>query len=293
MSRLRGRCDLEYRIVRSDGTVRRVRDRAHLSRDTAGRPLRLDGFVIDITAEREAEARLHRVTNLYAALSECNQAIVRVADRTELLREICRVAVEYGGLRMAWIGDLRDGRVVPAASFGARLDYIEGVHISLDPGSAAGRGPTARAAREGRHVVCDDIESDPAMLPWREQALGCGFRASAAFPLRCSGELVGVLNLYAPVARFFDAELVDLLDKMAADISFALDRFARRDGARDGRAALPHTGGTGCRCHFRYRRGWAHCRCQRLRLRLPRLYPRSTDRDEHHRPRPGGRAPGR
>ncbi len=221
-----GVVDLEYRIVRSDGTVRRVRDRAHLSRDTAGRPLRLDGFVIDITAEREAEARLHRVTNLYAALSECNQAIVRVADRTELLREICRVAVEYGGLRMAWIGDLREGRVVPAASFGARLDYIEGVDISLDPGSAAGRGPTARAAREGRHVVCDDIESDPAMLPWRERALGCGFRASAAFPLRCSAELAGVLNLYAPVARFFDAELVDLLDKMAADISFALDRFA-------------------------------------------------------------------
>ena len=37
--------------------------------------------------------------------------------------------------------------------------------------------------------------------------------------------MIGALNLYAPTARFFDAELVNLLDEMARDISFALDRF--------------------------------------------------------------------
>lgn len=194
-------------------------------RDASGAPLRLLGTHTDIDIEKHAQMRVRRLTNLYAALSQCNQAIVRIQDRAQLMHEICRVAVDFGDLRMAWIGEVRAGQIVPVASFGARLDYIEGVGISLDASTPAGRGPTAQALREDRRVICDDIESDPKMAPWRERALDCGFRASAAFPLHCGGVVIGVLSLYAPMARFFDDELVNLLDEMARDISFALDRF--------------------------------------------------------------------
>lgn len=196
-----------------------------MARDAAGEPLRMLGTHTDIDAYKQAQARIRRLTNMYAALSQCNQAIVRIQDRTQLLHEICRVAVDFGDLRMAWIGEVGEGRLVPVASFGARLDYIKGVNISLDASTPTVQGPTAQALHDDRNVICDDIESDPKMAPWRERALDCGFRASAALPLHCGGAVVGALNLYAPVARFFDAELVDLLDEMAQDISFALDRF--------------------------------------------------------------------
>ncbi len=196
-----------------------------MERDGSGIPLRMLGTHTDIDVEKQAQTRARRLANLYAALSQCNQAIARIGDRDELLREICRVAVDFGGLRMAWIGELRDGHVLPVASFGARTDYATSARISADPGDAAGRGPTALALRERRHVVCDDIEGDPAMAPWRERALECGFRASAACPLLSGSKPWGTLNLYAPEARFFDTELVSLLDEMATDISFALDRF--------------------------------------------------------------------
>jgi hypothetical protein len=37
-------------------------------------------------------------------ISECNQALVRAASEGDLLQAICRLTVEYGGYRMAWVG---------------------------------------------------------------------------------------------------------------------------------------------------------------------------------------------
>ncbi len=222
----RGVVDLEYRIQRADGAVRRVRDRAHLTRDAAGQPLRLDGVVMDITAERAAQAQLRRLTNLYAALSECNQAIVRIDDPQQLYREVCRIAVDFGALRMAWIGRVEDGRLFPVASHGARTDYVDGAVLALDAMRAGEGKPSAEVIRTGQHVICNDIEHDAGTEAWREPALACGFRAAAAFPIRAGGRLAGMLGLYAPEPGFFDPELVRLLDEMATDVSFALDRFA-------------------------------------------------------------------
>lgn len=48
-------CDLMYRIVRPDGSVRWIRDRAFPIRDGRGRIVRLCGVAEDVTARREAE----------------------------------------------------------------------------------------------------------------------------------------------------------------------------------------------------------------------------------------------
>jgi PAS domain S-box-containing protein len=221
----KGAVDMEYRIVRSDGAMRRVRDRAHLSRDAAGRPLRLDGVVMDITAEREAQARLRRLTNLYAALSECNQAIVRIDDPEQLYRDVCRIAVDFGGLRMAWMGRVEDGHLRAVASFGARIDYAAGADIALDAAQPAQAKPAAAAVLTADHVVCNDIEHAAETQAWRAAALECGFRSAAAFPIRQGGQIWGCLALHAAEPGFFDEQLLKLLDEMAGDVSFALDRF--------------------------------------------------------------------
>ena len=62
------------------------------------------GIFRDITERKEAEDRITHLNRVYAVLSGINTLIVRVRDRDELFREACRIAVEEGGFRMAWIG---------------------------------------------------------------------------------------------------------------------------------------------------------------------------------------------
>lgn len=57
--------------------------------------------VRDITRHKTAEATVQRLTKLYAALSQCNQSIVRCSNIDELFPIICHDAVQFGGMKMA------------------------------------------------------------------------------------------------------------------------------------------------------------------------------------------------
>jgi len=175
----------------------------------------------------ENNAKLQRMTKLYNALSQCNQAIVRCADEAELFPEICRDAVNFGGMRMAWIGllDAASGKVMPVASFGTGVAYIDGIDISIRADEPSGRGPTGTALREDHPVWCQDFQHDEMTSPWHQRGAAYGWAASAALPLHRKGKVVGVLTLYADTAGAFDEPAQNLLTEMAMDISYALDHF--------------------------------------------------------------------
>ncbi|HCJ50357.1 MAG TPA: bifunctional diguanylate cyclase/phosphodiesterase, partial [Gallionella sp.] len=174
-----------------------------------------------------AHAKLQRITQLYAALSQCNQAIVRSRDEAELFAIICRDAVNFGGMKMAWIGLLEESGqwVKQVASFGAGIAYLEGLEISLDAESPKGLGPTATAMREDHPFWCQDFQHDPATAAWHERGARFGWAASAALPLHRKGHVIGAFSLYTDVAHAFDEEAQHLLVEMAMDIDFALDHF--------------------------------------------------------------------
>jgi PAS domain S-box-containing protein len=58
--RQEGESCAEYRVVRPDGTIRWVLDHGRLVRDEAGRPVRVDGFISDITSRKLAELERER-----------------------------------------------------------------------------------------------------------------------------------------------------------------------------------------------------------------------------------------
>ncbi len=62
--------DLEYRIVRPDGTIRWVSDHAVLVRDAKGEPLRIDGVGRDITRRKEAAERQNMLMHDLKAANE-------------------------------------------------------------------------------------------------------------------------------------------------------------------------------------------------------------------------------
>ncbi|MBE0623481.1 MAG: PAS domain S-box protein [Burkholderiales bacterium] len=219
---------VELRGQRKDATEFPIE--LSLSEWTVGEGRYFTGIIRDITERKAAEARIQRLTNLYAALSECNQAIVRAADEEQLFQTICRIAVWFGGMRMAWIGIVDpDTRMVRrVASFGDCADeYLRGVEISVDADSPFGHGPTASAIRTNHAVWLQDFQNEPITAPWHERRARFGFGASATLPLRRKSVAIGVLTLYASEFGAFDEPARKLLEEMAVDISFALDNFAR------------------------------------------------------------------
>ena len=202
--------------------------------EVSTRAITVDGSVLrqsiirDISERKEAEAKIRRLGNIYAALSQINQAIVRGESRQELLSELCRVSVEFALLDFAWVGlvETSTGMVRVAASNGPDRGYFKDIEFSTDPRLPSGHGPMSIAIRERRTYVCDDFESDPAAAPLRERATRAGFRALAAIPLTCEGVAIGALSVYASDPLYFDEQTIVLLGEMADDVSYALDSIA-------------------------------------------------------------------
>ena len=184
--------------------------------------------------------RLERLTKLYAALSECNQAIVRCSSEAELFPQVCRDAVQFGGMKMAWIGMLDEASqsVKPVASFGEGREYLEGIQVSVAVDDPAGRGPTGTSIRENQPIWCQDFQRDPVTAPWHERGARMGWGASASLPLHRNGVAVGAFTLYAGEANAFDEAARNLLLEMAMDIGFALDNFAREAESKRAAEAL-------------------------------------------------------
>jgi len=191
-------------------------------------------IALDITGRKQAEATIMRFNRLYAVLSQINQAIVRITDEKTLYEETCRIAVEHGKFRMAWIGlvDPQTGEIKVTRYAGAEEGYLANAYITVRD-EPAGRGPTGTAVREARTIICDDMEHDPRMGPWRTAALKRGYRSSAAVPIFKNGTVIGALTLYGAEPYFFSAEIVKLIEEVTGDITFALENLEKAERRRE------------------------------------------------------------
>ena len=183
-----------------------------------------------MTQERQvAKTKLLRLNGLYAALSQCNQAIVRCGNEQELFAQVCSAAVEHGGLKMAWVGlvDLQSQQIKPVASYGTGVEYLKDLRLEVTAANPAGRGPTGVATRENKAIWCQDFQGDPLTAPWHAVGAQYGWGASAALPLHCNGAVIGSFNIYANEVNAFEVQTQSLLLEMTSDVDYALQNFDR------------------------------------------------------------------
>jgi diguanylate cyclase (GGDEF)-like protein/PAS domain S-box-containing protein len=182
----------------------------------------------NITERKRADEQIRRLNRVYAVLSGINALIVRVADTEELFRQACRIAVEAGRFRCAWIGvlDREAGKVAPVAWHGVDDAYMRELPLALDPSRGDGYSVAGRAVSEGKPVIVEDMAHD-ARIVLGAQAVARGLRSLAMLPVVVSGRVAGVLALYAAEVSFFDEDEVRLLTELAGDIAFALDHIEK------------------------------------------------------------------
>jgi PAS domain S-box-containing protein len=219
----------ETRLRRSDGTFRDVvltASPVQPEDPTAGTVV----SVHDVTERKRAEAELRRVNQALRTVSECNQALVRAPDEATLLADICRLLVEHGGYRMAWVGLAEQDEaksVRPVAQTGFEAGYLDTVNITWAD-TERGRGPTGTAIRTGQSVIARNILTDPAFEPWRQAAVQHGYAASAALPLMRNDCILGALMVYAAEPDTFDAVEMELLTELAGDVAYGITSLRTR-----------------------------------------------------------------
>ncbi len=171
---------------------------------------------------------LDNLVRFYKALHEINHLIARHPDPDFLYAEVCRIAVTYAGLRLAWVAtvDRKEGTSRLLSVYGPARAYADGLFFTIDANSPFGRGPAGRAIREGR-IIVTEIDSDPDFEVWRKKAHRFGLHASASFPFRRNGRIEGLMGVYSEDPHYFAPPLVALLNRLSEDMEFALESFDR------------------------------------------------------------------
>jgi PAS domain S-box-containing protein len=199
--------------------------------DAEGRLTGFQSVGVDITDRRETEARLKAINRALQLRSACNRALIQADDEAHLFDEICRLIVEEGGYRLAWVGlaALDEARTVhPVGQAGYEAGYLESIRITWAD-EVSGRGPAGTAIRTGQPVVARDLTTDPHFAPWRDEALKRGYASCIALPLRRNAQVLGTLNIYATAPDAFSDEEIQLLSDLADDLAYGLSALRVRD----------------------------------------------------------------
>jgi PAS domain S-box-containing protein len=190
---------VEVRLRHASGEMLWALASAQLS---AEEPDAVEGSVLDISGRKRAEAHIARLSRMGSVLNGVARAAARDGDRGALLAEVCRIAVEDGGLRAAWFAEPDQA---------VRVMWPD-VRMPIPPDT-------------GR-FLSNDLAKDAGVGAWPEEAAALGCRSCAVFPVPVKDGRCGVLGLYADEPGFFDRQTVELLGVAAAHLSLALENAA-------------------------------------------------------------------
>jgi PAS domain S-box-containing protein len=221
-----GITDLIMRVRRSDGAYRAVSVRS-VSVLAESSIILVARDVTDFNLLQRENSRLSRAYDFLRRSAEVGRT---ARTQEDLFASVCRVAVESGGYKMAWIGMLDpDTRIIrPVSQAGDTTGYLDGLQVPIDDVDL-GSGPLGRALRSGKPSIARNIEHDLSMAPWRQRVLAAGYRSVAAFPIRLGETIIGNFSVFSEEIDWFaeDEELV--LSDVVRDISFSLDSLQREE----------------------------------------------------------------
>ena len=186
-----------------------------------------------------------RVKRAYRTLSAGNRTLLRASDEDELLHQMCQVIVEAGGYRLASVGyaeEDEDKSIRWAAYVGPEREAAGALRFSWAD-TEWGQSASAVVIRTGepvvgRKILTDPAYASPAFARLREDAASKGYFATAAFPLRVEGRVVGALSMAAEEADAFDTEEVALLGELADDLAYGIANLRAQARHRQAQATI-------------------------------------------------------
>lgn len=171
-----------------------------------------------------AEIALRATERALKMLSESNLALLKSTTETTLFNEYCRIAVETGGYKMAWVGlanQVSDKRVDVIACYGHDDGYLKLSEIDWTDIERS-NSPTGCALRSGQVQLAENISTDTAIVSWRVEALKRGYRSVIALPFQLTDDVMACLTIYGAMSDVWSAPERQLLQEIANDLAFGI-----------------------------------------------------------------------
>jgi PAS domain S-box-containing protein len=199
-------------------------------------------LVRDISEHKRARTALERVNRALKTLSSGNEALVRGTNEEDLLASMCRVLVETGGYRMAWIGytEGNPGNALRPVAWGG----VGGERLGAESAGTAGalvQHPAGAAVATGTAQVIHDIDGDAAFNASRDAVSEFGYRSCLAVPLRFDAGTLGALTIFSGDAAAFDRDETALMTELADDLAYGIHALRTRREKQRGQEHLQET----------------------------------------------------
>ncbi|MFA5064837.1 MAG: PAS domain S-box protein [Dehalococcoidia bacterium] len=206
--------NVEYRILRKDGSLRNWIDRGLVIYDENGRITHSVGACVDITEHRQSEVRGKIRRDL--ALKLAGQIEMDTA-----LKYCLDAAIEISGFDtgVIYILDEKSGDFKTACNYGASA-YTEEHYSILKADSA-----DARHIKKGRPNYVSAEEFTP---PFDQKLKTEGFTFDAMIPVLFQNQVIGCLGILSHTQNTMPLVIRDSLEAIAADIGTIIDRLSSR-----------------------------------------------------------------
>ena len=215
----RGGYHEEYRIVRPDGTIRWIRDRAFPIRDDSGAVYRIAGIAECITDQKVVDQR-------QAAQYAVTRTLAEAGTLTEagaiLLQAVCEgLGWDVGAI---WTADEPAGVLRCLELWHSpRLTTHPFVTFTKETIFSKGIGLPGRVWNSGEPAWIADVTHDPN-FPRAPMAALAELHGALAFPIKLNGEVYGVVELFSRDTCRPHEDILKMLGAMGSQIGQFMER---------------------------------------------------------------------
>lgn len=197
----------QYRIVKPDGSIRWIRDRAFPIRNELGEVYRFAGVAEDITDQKRAEEQVQFLHSITKAIFESQdfETALGVA-----LQKVCEVT--GWNLGEAWVPHL-DGSVLECRTlYNPESSLEEFTKASEDFQFASGVGLPGRVWDSKQPEWRRDVSMEPTNIyPCCKLAGQFGLKAALGIPIVVEDSVLAILVFYMFEAHEKDEQLIELI----------------------------------------------------------------------------------
>ena len=211
--------DLEYRVIRRDGSVRWMHDQGRRMSEPAGIAGLIQGVIYDVTDRHRAEAAAERRAGQQRVLAELGVRALGGIDRHSLVTQATEAAAATLNAWSAAVLELSiDGREVEIVAATGPLEVGLGARRPAGSSTAAGY-----ALMTDGPLVSGDLETETRFAVL-DEARQVGIRSLVCVKIAGSPAPYGVLAMYSQEPRAFTEDEVDFLQATANILATAVER---------------------------------------------------------------------